>query len=726
MKKFILEYYKNIISKLPNINREDFKKAAIIFLISIFIFYMFFFRVNLKEINKLYKQAGIYENKNNIKDANKIYEEIFSALEPNSVQKGDIAFKIAKNYIKLGINCKAKEYFIHAAKYTSRKIKEKSYYNLAEIYFNENNPDYKKTLLIYEYALKNFPDTKEIEIEKVYFNIAFLYQKIELLSTAEKKWNEFMVYFPESKYLDDVKLNLSKIYNIRLKFKEAENYLKEIIKKNMEYSAKKVVAEAFFELAFSLENQGRANEAIDSLENFIENYTDDENVPIAYYKIGKIYEINNNLVESVLFYQKIIEIYPDNPLVPEAYYRIAGIDLKSNKYLQASETLITIIDKYPDHLLSKEAIYDLIKNFLYQNDENKAKEIEKIIKKKNINNADMDNIKLLFADYYYDKKAFNKAQKLYNEILAKKLFHQKRDEILFKRGICLLNLKNIAETWKCFEEIDKDYPQSIFYIESIYIRADYYLKNKDIFNAAFFFEKYYLSFPYSDKTEKAKENTVYCYYKLGNFDKAREIYVDMLDNEETRQEGLEGIADIYFEEQKYGLAKEYFEKNFSLKLSQEKYTEITLKIINSSIKLGSYKKAVELCKKEIANSANKDEYYRRLALIYKKLKQYDLAVEYYEKYTSLKPIDSTNIEMYIDLADSLFYQNKKEKALLIYDTLLSFNIQSEEIAWILNQKAYLLFNADKFEESKKTYAYLKKNYQKEFWGKLADSDMLIK
>ncbi|MBI4651753.1 tetratricopeptide repeat protein [Candidatus Desantisbacteria bacterium] len=648
------------------------KNSNLFFIFIVIIIFLFVFISILSADNiliKTFEQAEAFQKKNDFLNANKIYLQIFNQDGIDPVKKSEIAFKIAENYTKLGDVINNRRYLILAIKFESKDIKSRAYYKLAESFFYDKK-NLKKSLRIYEFALKNFY-LKE-EDEKTNFNLGILFQDLDTGEHAYRHWKKFLVSFPESKYIFQVKLYLGKIANREKRFMESAKYLNEIISSPLikSDSAPSVFyAEVFLELAYSLNNQKKYKEAVAVLENYMEMFPDNFFIPKIFMAIGEIYE-KTDKSKARQYYQKIVEIFSDSSDAPNALLKMAKIDYDNGEYNLSSENLVKLINDYNQGSIVKDAMYFLIEVFFYF-----AKDIK------------VQDIKLMAGDYYYVNKAFTKALKEYISFLNSNPKCQKRDEILFKAGLCFIELNNYSKAWGFLEEIQENYPQSIFIPESILIMAEYLFKNNNFIEAGDMFSKYCTQFPFSDKAKEIKLKTAYCYYQAGFTREAVNIYQELLKEDPESQEAAKGIADIYFEEEKYRLANEVYNKILLKKIPSETEANITLKTAECLLKLGNYKKAIDICNSYLQKNKNNSIFKLKLGNIYKTLGQYDTALSYYENYAVSTPIDSTNAVNFIGYADSLYYQKRFSVALQLYDTLANFNMYKKFFIRVLGKNS---------------------------------------
>jgi TolA-binding protein len=70
---------------------------------------------------------------------------------------------------------------------------------------------------------------------------------------------------------------------------------------------------------------------------FIDNFTDEEKLPLSYFWLGEISLIQNNLQTSNEYFLALVTLYPSHYRTPLAHKKIGDIFLKKNELQKAKD-----------------------------------------------------------------------------------------------------------------------------------------------------------------------------------------------------------------------------------------------------------------------------------------------------------------------------------------------------------------------------------------------------
>jgi tetratricopeptide (TPR) repeat protein len=101
--------------------------------------------------------------------------------------------------------------------------------------------------------------------------------------------------------------------------------------------------------------QNRNAEALLEFQNLLKDNKTIEIEPITYYRIGKIYEKQQDYLSALANYQKIIDNYKECIYIDEAYYFSAEIYSKQNDVINAKKCYEEIIFKHQDSIYFNDA-----------------------------------------------------------------------------------------------------------------------------------------------------------------------------------------------------------------------------------------------------------------------------------------------------------------------------------------------------------------------------------
>jgi tetratricopeptide (TPR) repeat protein len=96
--------------------------------------------------------------------------------------------------------------------------------------------------------------------------------------------------------------------------------------------------------------QNKNNDALLEFQNLLKDNKTTEIEPITYYRIGKIYEKQQNFIAALNQYQKIIDDYKDCIYIDEAYYFSGEIYSNLNEIEKAKKCYEEIIYKHQDSI----------------------------------------------------------------------------------------------------------------------------------------------------------------------------------------------------------------------------------------------------------------------------------------------------------------------------------------------------------------------------------------
>jgi len=109
-----------------------------------------------------------------------------------------------------------------------------------------------------------------------------------------------------------------------------------------------------------LENQNY-DDAFKLFKFFTETFVDEQKIPLAFFWLGEISLINNDIEKSKGYFLDLVSSYPDHYRVPLAHKKIGDIYLKNNDVEMAIDRYNYVIREYPNNAASSQAL-QLLKN----------------------------------------------------------------------------------------------------------------------------------------------------------------------------------------------------------------------------------------------------------------------------------------------------------------------------------------------------------------------------
>lgn len=106
--------------------------------------------------------------------------------------------------------------------------------------------------------------------------------------------------------------------------------------------------DANFYLAMSLEKLGEKSKALPVWKKIIDKYSKSPNVAYAYYYVGADYQEAGQVEKAMENYNTVLANYPDSPIVAGALYGQGKIFESQGKKSEAMDNYQKVLDKYPD------------------------------------------------------------------------------------------------------------------------------------------------------------------------------------------------------------------------------------------------------------------------------------------------------------------------------------------------------------------------------------------
>ncbi|WP_028330875.1 tetratricopeptide repeat protein, partial [Brachyspira alvinipulli] len=285
-------------------------------------------------------------------------------------------------------------------------------------------------------------------------------------------------------------------------------------------------------------------------------------------------------------YDKAIELY--NQTSKENYKNIAETYIKAKNYKKAINTYKMLIKMYPDDILNY--YIDIART--YENAENYNEAIDYYNKAIEIDSGNLDYY-INIAEIYKKLENYEEAVNYYNkaiEILNEPCeYHEKLAECYES----LEKYNNSIEAYKEYLKIDDKlflydiYTNGSIKLDTLKKIASSYDKLNDIENRNLYYEKAIKKCRELIKKDKRNKKEYLkeiadIYIKIGNKEKAFEIYNDLIKNYNKK---------ISRNKNNYGLF--------------EKQANLYLKIDDKESTLETYNKAIEVCLKNIKSFENK-------------------------------------------------------------------------------------------------------------------------
>ncbi|NPA52160.1 MAG: tetratricopeptide repeat protein [Aquificae bacterium] len=399
-----------------------------------------------------------------------------------------------------------------------------------------------------------------------------------------------------------------------------------MIEKAYEIVKDKKDRKSLFLKAYIYLKQNKLDERRDILKQLAQG--DDEIAVQAAYLYAYSFFSEGKYWQAIKEFKKFVKKYKKHPLARKAILRIADSYYNVGKIEKARKIYEQFLKKFANSPEAVDAAYQLTVLEMKSSSGNVEKQIENFIKKYP-DYPFVDLLKLQLAEIYIEKGKFDKAEKIYQELIEK-------------------NSK------------DKEF--------ALYKLGYLYYKKGEIEKAKSTLLRYISTFPKGNFVIPAKELLAKIYEEEGDIDKAV-AYYKQLPKTDTH---IYKIATLLFKAGRYKEAYEYFLELYSKYPKMR--NDIAYFLGKISFKLGEYDKALEYLQEatQATDYRHAAESYYLLAQILKKKGDLEGALNNFLNVIYLYPEAKELVKIArIEASDILSQQNKKYEASCMLKPLLN-------------------------------------------------------
>ncbi len=339
-------------------------------------------------------------------------------------------------------------------KYPDSKFLIEAKQRWADSYYGTKN--FAKALEIYEYLYLGYPNKISAF---AYYQYGKTLVNLKKNSDAIFVLNQLINKFPKSKYADDAYYLTGWINFKSGNYPKAIQIYKSLLKKYSKTDLRPVVYSSLVDAYYNtgdytnavfyykrlLDNYPKTKYALDAINGIQYSYIAvgnpdkaariiDEYMirnPFSKFgekiliKKGEIYYNAGKFDKAILAYKEFIATFPSSLQVPDAYYWIGKSAMNLNRTEQAQYYFEYVINEYPNSAAAISSVLELGK--------------------------------------VYEKNCeYEKAINAYDKVYSSTEPTDKKAEILYRKGLDLIQLGKIKKVYETFNKLTTDYPQSIF------------------------------------------------------------------------------------------------------------------------------------------------------------------------------------------------------------------------------------------------------------------------
>lgn len=278
---------------------------------------------------------------------------------------------------------------------------------------------------------------------------------------------------------------IAELLYIQSKYKEAAAAFELVAANYKDWQEK-----AMFKQIQSLMNTNAYSDTTHKIQQFLKAKPNSEYVPDAAFLYALALKNDHKYHDAEMQFSKFAEKYPDNDYAPRALFEEGNLALNHGKESDAITAYTELIKRYPNHSLIPNTLY----RRMYVSFLNSANDVA-------INDAESLFVKFpkskytiysgfRLADYYVEKKDFDKAVNTLNRMLKK---YSDDDSLAPKILYEIANARFIEDkdddALKVLDELSEKYPNSDIVNDGLFLRGDIMSKKSEYEKAIPFFKK---------------------------------------------------------------------------------------------------------------------------------------------------------------------------------------------------------------------------------------------
>ncbi len=278
---------------------------------------------------------------------------------------------------------------------------------------------------------------------------------------------------------------------------------------------------------------------------------DDEIAVQAAYLYAYSFFSEGKYWQAIKEFKKFVKRYKNHPLARKAILRIADSYYNVGKIEKARRIYEQFLKKYANSPEAVDAAYQLTVLEMKSSTGNVEKQIENFIKKYP-DYPFVDLLKLQLAEIYLEKGKYEKAEKIYKELIAKN--SKDREFALYKLGYLYYKQGKVEKAKQTLQSYISKHPEGNFIISVKELLAKIYEEEGNVDKAI----AYYKQLP---KTDTNIYKIASLLFKTGRYEEAYEYFLELYSKyPKMRNDIAYFLGKIAFELGKYGEALKYLQE----------------------------------------------------------------------------------------------------------------------------------------------------------------------
>ena len=228
---------------------------------------------------------------------------------------------------------------------------------------------FKQAELKFKELIEYFPNS--LYIQNAWYAIGQINYKLQNYEASRQAFKAVLDGFPFSDFKDDAQQLIAQSFLNELNYEQAyQEFDKLGTEKFKNYP--NLQAEAMYKAAYSLNQLGRDDEAIQRYTNFIEQFPDSPYVTAAYFDQGAVYARQKDYQHARINYESALQATADRTLQAEIQSAIGRTYFDQGDHKNTLISYNVLLEKYPDSNFIAEAKLGIADSYFRLEDWSKA------------------------------------------------------------------------------------------------------------------------------------------------------------------------------------------------------------------------------------------------------------------------------------------------------------------------------------------------------------------
>ena len=233
---------------------------------------------------------------------------------------------------------------------------------------------FKQAELKFKQLIENFPES--LFVENAWYAIGQVNYKLGDYEDSRQAFKSILEGFPTSDFKDDAQHLIAQSFLNELNYEQAYQEFDKLETEEFK-NYPNLQAEAMYKAAYSLNQLGRDEEAIQRYTNFIKLFPESPYVTAAYFDQGEVYARQKNYQSARINYESALQATADRTLQAEIKSAIGRTYFDQRDHKNAIVLYNVLLEKYPDSDFVAEAKLGIADSHFRLEDWNKAIEAYK-------------------------------------------------------------------------------------------------------------------------------------------------------------------------------------------------------------------------------------------------------------------------------------------------------------------------------------------------------------